>query len=82
MWLTFAAICAFVAAVGPAVALHVYEVRRWRRETGRRGGWLAMRYDTDYQREARRTGRAYLGLLMIPWFLFGMVIFGNLLDAL
>ena len=82
MWPKLAAILALLFAIGPAVALHVYEVRRWRRETGRKGGYLAMRFDSDYQREARQSGRAYLILPAMLWFLFGFVVLSMFLDAL
>jgi hypothetical protein len=72
---------AYFVGIGPAVALSVYEYRRWRSETGRRG-WLAMRFDHGYWRAARRSGRVYLGLLAGLWFLFCSIIFGSLLDAL
>ena len=82
MWPAIAAILVLLFAIGPVVALHVYEMRQWRRETGRKGGYLAMRYDSEYQRAARQSGRAYLFLPAMLWFLFGFVVFSMVLDAL
>lgn len=82
MRLKLGAILALLFAVGPAVALHFYEIRHWRRETGRKGGYLAMRFDADYQRAARHSGRAYLMVPAMLWFLFGFVVFSHFLDAL
>jgi hypothetical protein len=82
VWLKLGAILTFLFAIGPVVALHVYEVRRWRRETGRKGGYLAMRFDSDYQRAERQSGRAYLFLPAMLWFLFGFGVFSHFLDAL
>lgn len=82
MWTALGALLTFLIAIGPAIALSVYEMQRWRRETGRKASWLAMRYDSDYQRAARRSGRAYLSLLIIPWFFLWFVVCSQFLVAL
>jgi hypothetical protein len=71
-----------LVAFGPHFALQVYEMKRWRRETRRDGGWLAMRLDGEYQRAARRSGRAYLVIPALLWFLCCFVILSFLLDTL
>ncbi|MES2434517.1 MAG: hypothetical protein V4586_11910 [Pseudomonadota bacterium] len=66
-----------VAGIAPQVMLSIYEYRRWKNETeyrrwknetGRHGLW-SHHWDFAYKRAARRSGRAYLQILTMGWFL-------------